>query len=94
MAAISIQENVHDKKKKLFTFDRVHKRSHSPGHLWNSAACLFGMLLPCHPQGATGGSCREIQHHQKQTARVHQQLTLGAYTQQPHRSHASSPNDT
>lgn len=22
-----------------------------PGHLWNSAAHFFGMLLPCHPQG-------------------------------------------
>ena len=35
-----------------------------------------------------------IQHYQKQTAGVHQQPTLWAYTQQPHRTHASSPNDT
>ena len=67
MAAISIQENAHDKKKKLLTFDRVHKGSHSPGCLWNSAACLFGMLLPCHPQGAeVGGGGKYITKNKQQ----------------------------
>lgn len=68
----------------LATLDSFKTRSAAlcltgPGSLWNSAAHLFGMLLPRHPQGH-GWELGERGNNitwPKQTAGVYRQRTLG-----------------
>ena len=61
--------------------------SHSPGHLWNLAACLFGMLLPATLRGQRwelGGNTILPKANSRGTSAT--DTSVVGYTQQPHRT--------